>query len=766
MLNLLFTGQSDPDFGSVESDIAHIMNILLRTVIHMSSTMVKESTYIAHMVAVMMGILRSMSAYHYEVYVSQLSLIEIRCFITEVLSVFHELVKNSVFPSDWMDMIMHQNTVILDSLRQLTIVIREKFYSPFEHSVWESFFSCAIAFLTQPSLQLDQFNVHKKSTILQRYEDIRRKTAHDITCMWMQLGEHKAAFVPHLVGSILEMSLIPDEELRKDTIPIFFDMMQCEYYSSKLVHNSYGDTKRNNRQNKMSFENFEKEMMEKLDIFVENGRGDEEYRQLFDTIMMDLCRNHIMLRKDGEAFVNMVSGLLSRLLEYRTIIHDENKENRMACTVSLLEFYEKVHRKEMFIRYVDKLCALHSEFENYAEAAFSLKLHSNMLNWNDMELSKLTQSHRHSVCKTHRELKETLYQEIIELFDKGKMWECAIELCKELANQYENEIFDYNQLSATHERMAIFYRKILLEPRYECEYFRVVFYGKRFPNFLRNKTFIYRGKEFERLSDFSSRVLAQHPSAELMRSMDTPSEEIAQFDGQFILINSVQPIMDDLGRRDQMSTQILKYYQTNNVNRFQFSRPISLGGKGDHGVDSLGLQRTIMKTSYRLPGKLRSAEVIETTMFNMTPLELAIETMQQTNKDIRELVKEHSKDFQSPINPLSIKIAGVIDAAVMGGLVKYEEAFLTPEYSLSNPDDSELVNDLKELIAAQIPLLVVALKVHRAKMTPDLAALQDRWEQLFFERREILELKYGKKVRMRKIEYHLKSLTSNLFFVL
>ena len=36
-----------------------------------------------------------------------------------------------------------------------------------------------------------------------------------------------------MVGPFLEMTLIPETELRKATIPIFFDMMQCEYYSSK-----------------------------------------------------------------------------------------------------------------------------------------------------------------------------------------------------------------------------------------------------------------------------------------------------------------------------------------------------------------------------------------------------------------------------------------------------------------------------------------------------------------------------------------------------
>lgn len=31
-----------------------------------------------------------------------------------------------------------------------------------------------------------------------------------------------------MVGPMLEMTLVPEIELRKATIPIFFDMMQCE----------------------------------------------------------------------------------------------------------------------------------------------------------------------------------------------------------------------------------------------------------------------------------------------------------------------------------------------------------------------------------------------------------------------------------------------------------------------------------------------------------------------------------------------------------
>lgn len=127
-------------------------------------------------------------------------------------------------------------------------------------------------------------------------------------------------------------------------------------------------------------------MIEKIDILVEGGRGDNDYKELFNEIMMNLCKNHIALCHEGAVFVNMTTKLMERLLEYRFLINDESKENRMSCTVSLLQFYSEVNRKEMYIRYVNKLCDLHMEFDNYPEAAFTLKLHSKLLQWNDTQL--------------------------------------------------------------------------------------------------------------------------------------------------------------------------------------------------------------------------------------------------------------------------------------------------------------------------------------------------------------------------------------------
>lgn len=611
------------DVGSTDADTRTIMLILLRTVIQSSIAMDRDNPLVGNLVSIMLGIFHSMDVTHYSAYVSHFSTrFDLQDFLTEILLVFKDLVSKPVFSNDWMDMIMHQNTVILDSLRQFAKIIMDHFHSPFEKQVWSNFFHCSIAFLIQTPLQLDQFSENKRLTILNRYKDIRRDTAYEIRSMWLNLGEQKTHFVPQLVGPLLEMSLIPELELRKATIPIFFDMMQCEYYTSKFIAESYGDTKRNNAHYKGNFNDFEKEMIEKLDILVEGGRGDHEYMDLFSEIMLGLCREHNMLRAEGEIFVSMATKLLERLLEYRCIINDESKENRMACTVSLLQFYSEVNRKEMYIRYVNKLCDLHMEFDNYTEAAFTLKLHTNLLMWNDTPLSPLLRSHRHPNCQTHRQLKECLYNEIIGYFDKGKMWECAIDMCKELAQQYENEVFDYHCLSITHLRLAQMFDKILKEMRHESEYFRVGFYGLKFPQFLCNKVFIYRGKEYERLSDFCTRILMQHPAAELMQTLTTPGEEITQSDNMFIQINSVEPIMNAkalLFREKMLRPEIVKYYQTNDVHRFRFSRPYrdSKDEGSENSVRNLWLERTIMETNFKLPGILRWFEVISSETFKV-----------------------------------------------------------------------------------------------------------------------------------------------------
>ena len=67
------------------------------------------------------------------------------------------------------------------------------------------------------------------------------------------------------------------------------------------------------------------------------------------------------------------------------------------------------------------------------------------------------------------------------------MWECAIEICDELRQQYSEEMYNYSQLPQLLKRMAQMYEKILKEVRFEPEYFRVAFFGRGFPSFLQDR---------------------------------------------------------------------------------------------------------------------------------------------------------------------------------------------------------------------------------------------------------------------------------------
>ncbi|KFB45954.1 AGAP004320-PA-like protein [Anopheles sinensis] len=755
MLELLF--HSEEDIGSVDNDVRDIMLILLRTVIQSSIAMDRSNPLVGNLVAIMLGIFRSMTEAHYQCYVrSFLTTFDLLDFLTEILLVFQELVSKPVFPVDWLDMIMHQNTVILGSLRHFAAIIMDQFFSPFEWQVWSNYFQCSITFLTQPALQLNQFSKTKQSVIRANYRDIRRETVFEIRKMWFNLGEHKIMFVPRLVGPILEMSMIPEEDLRRATIPIFFDMMQCEYYSSRYATESYGDTKRNTAHIKGNFNNFEKEIIEKLDHFIEGGYGDAEYKDLFFEIMHESCSNHSTLQTHGVQCVQVLTQLMEKLLEYRCLIHDESKENRMACTVSLLQFYSDVNRKEMYIRYVDKLYELHMEFDNFTEAAYTLKLHSNELCWDETPLSMLLKSKRHYLaCQTHRTLKEQLYRSMIDLFDKGKMWECAIDLCKELAQQYENEVYDYLSLAELYKKMSQFYENILRTTRYESIYYRVTFFGAGFPEFLRNRAFVYRGNEYEDAGSFNMRILSQHPRAELLTTL-TPGPEIQQCEGQFVQIVKVDPVSRDIrfgGKNTQtIAANIVKFYKSNNVSEFQFCRPIRENGVGGDDIAGTSYERTIMRTTDPLPGILRWFPVKSTETVMISPIEMAIETVDAKNRAIRELVLEHQNDPRIPVHSLSAVIKGVVDAAINGGLPIYEDAFLTPEYLDKHPGDDHLVARLKDLIASQIPLLEVALLLHKMKTPAILLPFHEQLERCFATIQANVEAKYGKRVTDIKID--------------
>jgi len=95
----------------------------------------------------------------------------------------------------------------------------------------------------------------------------------------------------------------------------------------------------------------------------------------------------------------------------------------------------------------------------------------------------------------------------------------------------------------------------------------------------------------------------------------------------------------------------------------------------------------------------------------ISPIRNAVETVDQKIQQLRRLIGELSRNTNQNINPLSMALNGVIDAAVMGGIAKYQEAFLNDGYLLSNPDDEDYVNALQRVITQQVRFLSKVTKI-------------------------------------------------------
>lgn len=179
---------------------------------------------------------------------------------------------------------------------------------------------------------------------------------------------------------------------------------------------------------------------------------------LFNSLLEKIHQCTPTWKEQGIQFVHSISKLLELLLDYRSVMDGaENRDKHMSCTVNLLRFYkEDINRSEMYLRYIHKLCDLHIPSGNFTEAAFTLKLHADILKWSENLITNPNINSHENGHSQERiqfrevpewQVKEKIYLDIIEYFDKGKCWEEGLPLIKELAEFYEKQRFDYLKLS-------------------------------------------------------------------------------------------------------------------------------------------------------------------------------------------------------------------------------------------------------------------------------------------------------------------------------
>ena len=72
-------------------------------------------------------------------------------------------------------------------------------------------------------------------------------------------------------------------------------------------------------------------------------------------------------------------------------------------------------------------------------------------------------------------------------------------------------------------------------------------------------------------------------------------------------------------------------------------------------------------------------------MDEISPLQFAVETMEEKNNEMRSFLDQAFINPNFNISMLGMKLNGVVDAAVQGGTKEYEKAFFTDTYLKANP---------------------------------------------------------------------------------
>lgn len=182
----------------------------------------------------------------------------------------------------------------------------------------------------------------------------------------------------------------------------------------------------------------------------------------------------------------------------------------------------------------------------------------------------------------------------------------------------------------------------------------------------------------------------------------------------------------------EVPERIVAFYLVNDVRKFTFDRPLHRGPVDrENEFKSLWIERTLLTTEAKLPGILRWFEVTDKRSELLAPVQFACETMQTVERELRRLVAQYTAEPHRNINPFSMRLQGIIDANVMGGITKYQEAFLIPEFSRQNPDAIPHVNRLRSLILEQMSVLESGLLLHGQLAPPGVQPLHKRLIERF-----------------------------------
>ncbi|ORX57813.1 hypothetical protein BCR36DRAFT_409280 [Piromyces finnis] len=650
----------------------------------------------------------------------------VNILLTQLFIIFESMLTTEQIPTKWVvpNILMHK--IIVRVMRPISGLMRYMFIpkkngvqntstnamssgilkkisnSSFNSELWHNFFNVLISLLNSPYVQIEKFPPQKRRASAILNGDIRETASEMLLKMWKYLNinneeNYQNIFIPNMVGPMFELSMSPNNSVRAASIEILYNMIENEY---NMHHH---------------FNSIQVECIDKMDrLVMGEGKGDESYRRFFiDALDAKLSSSNtpIELRDSGLQFLSSMDEFLRLMLCVRdlTELGKDSSNNslweteRMQGTLKLMKWMKVIDSKNIYLKHVYNLYEMHKNNQNFIEAGYALKLHADLLEWNSAKKLEPMPEYGFDTEESSFERKEKLYYKIIDCFESSKAWEKAIQLCKELAYQYETITLNYSNISELLKKEAKLYECIATEDRYFSNYFRVGFYGAKWHSMIRNKQFVYRGIEWEKIGPFCERIVNKYPNSQLLRSNQPPDRDIKYGDILYIQITAIQPepswehwianddITSSIGSLAQteldynsvahnLTTKLMneeeinvtidpnsddiiesaeysildnypdyirKYYEANEVRTFSFNRPFKKQKdkktNSENEFMDLWTEKTILITENKFPSLLRRSEVIYLKIIELSPIENAVLTLIAKNRELNMAKERYEK---------------------------------------------------------------------------------------------------------------------------
>ncbi|KAH8811602.1 hypothetical protein F5884DRAFT_282104 [Xylogone sp. PMI_703] len=647
----------------------------------------------------------------------ELANVELATLVEDILLVHLNILECHAFPSDWLSVHIYHHKSTMKALEYLAGILLESFLpdpddaESYNTELWKCFFSALLKLVGSDSLALETFPEQKRRAVWKIAGDVREQGAELLRRTWeaigwetspserqryglTKMGGYQVQYVPALVGPIMELCLSVHEGLRHVAVEVLQSMIVSEWTLSE------------------DLSIIQTEMIDCLDnLFKSKPLTESILQKLFINELLDLFEPLAQIPNDPlHAAIKELIATIDEFLDLLVAVYSTDgtgDSSNMIHRLRLMEFLRDMQKEEIFIRYVHQLARLQQEARNPTGAGLALKLHADLYDWDPTTMVPALSEPVFPV-QTHFERKERIYFDVIKYFEEGEAWSSALAVYKELEAQYEENVFDFPKLARTQRAVATIYEKISRSEKVVPKYFRVVYKGMGFPTTLRDKEFIFEGTPTERLSAFTDRMQAEHPSAQIVTSGD-----IDDVEGQFLQITQLSPYRDldhHVFQRARVPNAVRDYLVSSNPQAFAVtSRRNTSGPVVEHTSEKI-----IYTTASTFPTILRRSEIISIDRIKLSAIQTALERVIRKTQEIsvveKKLLDGEEEMVSLIIDALNISVNPNSDSSV----AKYRE--LLPNLEAENEDmveDPEMMQLTPLENALKMALLDHAIMIRR-----------------------------------------------------